>query len=150
MSFPKIDTCIVCENIRPELNHKTILLGFFGITPYVLVELADFKQLVSLCFVSCGAGGPPLRCERVQLRLTDPSGAVISNPTNAPDIVGGLLAGDRTTTNIFMGFVGFVTHPGQYGVALVADGVERYSTTFQLAHMTARSPANPMSAKSGL
>jgi hypothetical protein len=130
MAFPKIDACIVCESARPELFNKHILLGFFGITPHVRIRIKEFQKPASLCFVFCGGGGPA-RNYRLGLRLTDPLGATVSNPANAPDVEGEL-GEKRTSTNVLMGFQGLLGKPGRYRVALVVDGVEHYSTTVDI------------------
>jgi len=139
MAFPKIDACLVCEGVRPELQNKSILLGFFGIAPYVQVLLRDFNLPGTLCFVFCGAGGSGGKYD-VSLRLTDPQGRVISNPQTSPDIRGGELAANRSTSNIFMTFHGPMGQPGKYNVTLVVNGSDHYSTAIDILPM----PGQPL------
>ena len=131
MDFPKIDTCIICEAARPELNNKHVLLGFFGITPYVRMFIQDFSQPVGLCFVFCGGVGPAGKYD-VSLRLVDPVGAVVSNSSTAPPIKDGILAADRTNTNVFIGFHGLIGKPGKYTVTLLINDIAHYSTTVDI------------------
>ena len=129
MAFTKIETCLICEAARPELRNKHILIGFFGMAPYKQITIGDFKLPVSLCFVFCGGAGRAGR-HTIGIRLSDPNGKVISNPQNAPDVAGPIIA--RTYTNLFMGFHGSVTVPGEYQVTLIVDGKKHYSTTLDL------------------
>ena len=131
MALPKIDVCIVCEGARAELYNKTILLGFYGVAPYVRILLHDFQAPVMLCFVFCGAGGSAGKYN-VGLRLTDPTGRVLSNSQTAPDVSGELSA-DRDLTNIFLRFQGLVGGPGKYRLDLIVNGLEHFSTTFELS-----------------
>lgn len=130
MSFPKIDTCLICESARPELNNKHILLGFYGIAPYVRIVIRDFKQPILLCFVFSGGTGAA-GSFTIGLRLSDPAGTVISNQQNAPDVTGNLVGG-RTSTNAFMGFNGLPGIPGKYTVSLLVNGVIHFTTNFEL------------------
>jgi hypothetical protein len=137
MAFPTIEACIVCEAARPELQNKHILLGFFGIAPYVRIHIKDFKLPVSLCFVFCTGQGVEGK-HSIDLRLTDPQGTVSSNsiqgirdqepPPGSP------------STNIFMAFQGLLGTPGAYRVALVVDGREHYSTTATIENAPVNAP----------
>ena len=133
MAFPRIDVCIICEGVRPEPQNKTLLLGFFGIAPYVRILLKDFDSPATLAFVFCGGEGPPGKHD-IGLRLKDPEGSVVSTANSSPDIKGGEL-GVRPGTNIFMGFQGKLGKPGKYTVVLIVDGAEHYSTTFDILPM---------------
>jgi hypothetical protein len=131
MGFPKIDVCLICEAARPELNNKTILIGFFGIAPYVHVLIPNFSIPVSLCFVFSGGGGPPGTYD-IGLRLTDSQGNAVTNAQNAPEIKAGRFDAARPNTNIFMGFQGLLGKPGIYNVTLIIDGAEHFSTTVRI------------------
>lgn len=54
---PHFDACLVCEQARPELNGKAILLGYFGICPNVNIWLARLDQPTVLTFVLSGGPG---------------------------------------------------------------------------------------------
>lgn len=128
MAFAKIDVCLVCEGVRPELNNKNILLGFFGIAPYVTVRFVNVHAPATLCFVF--SGGSSTGKFNARLRMIDPTGAEITNPTNSPAIKDGVLNSGKGGTNIFMGFQGVLGNIGTFRVGLIVDEVEHYSTTF--------------------
>jgi len=127
MAFAKIDACLVCEGVRPELNNKNILLGFFGIAPYVQVRLPNISTPASLCFVFCG--GAAEGKFNIRLRLDDPTGTEVTNPTNSPHIKDGVLMSGKGSTNIFLAFQGILGRFGTFRVGLLVDDVEQYSTT---------------------
>jgi hypothetical protein len=126
MAFAKIDACLVCEGIRPELNNKNILFGFFGITPYVTVRLQHINAPANLCFVF--TGGPSIGKFNIRLRLIDPNGIEVTTPANSPPIQGDLNS-PRGGTNIFLSFQGILGKTGTFRAGLVVDEVEQYGTT---------------------
>lgn len=125
MAFPTIEACIVCEGARPEVQNKYILLGFFGIAPYVRIYIRDFKVPASLCFVFCTGKGVEGK-HSIDLQLRDPQGTVLSNSIQG---IRDQEAPPASSTNIYMAFQGLLGKPGAYRVALVVDGREHYSTT---------------------
>lgn len=133
MGFTKIDTCIVCEVIRPELNNKNILFGFFGITPYVTVQLQNLKLPASLCFVFCG--GPSIGTFTVRLRIIDPNGIEVTNSQNSPPVQGQLHS-PRGGSNVYLGFNGILGTAGRYRVSLLVDDKEVYDTSVGIEQMT--------------
>jgi hypothetical protein len=54
--IPRLDTCLVCDMIRPELGGKVTILGHLGICPNVDVGVPRLDQPVALTFFI--AGGP--------------------------------------------------------------------------------------------
>lgn len=127
MAFPTINACIVCEQVRQEAGNKAILLGFYGITPYVRINILNFNAPVVLCFVF--TGGPGFGHFRVELRITAPNGRVFEAPH-----VEGDLAQEATLTNIFMGFQETLPGPGPYLATLLVDGAVQYQAPFTLAN----------------
>jgi hypothetical protein len=136
MAFPKVEVCIVCEGARPEIQNKYILLGFFGIAPYVRIHIKDFKLPVSLCFVFCTDEGVEGK-HSIDLRLADHQGNVLSNSIQG---IKDQEAKPSPSTNIFMAFQGLPGQPGEYRVALVVDGREHYSTTITLENPPVNAP----------
>lgn len=59
MVFPNFNYCIVCDIIRPELGGKIILLGFYGLTPDVLVPVANINHPVVLSILAAFPPPPP-------------------------------------------------------------------------------------------
>ena len=139
MAFAKIDACLVCEGARPELNGKNILLGFFGVTPHVRVRFVNLNAPASLCFVfSGGSSGGKFN---LRLRLIDPTGVEVTNPTNSPPIENGVLDSTKSGTNIFLAFLGVLGRAGTFRVGLIVDGVEHYSTTVDIEAVSTPTPA---------
>ena len=58
--IPTIESCLVCDFVRPELNGKLIILGFFGICPNVDVAISQLDQPTALTFVFSGTSGEGL------------------------------------------------------------------------------------------
>jgi len=128
MAFPKIETCIVCEIIRPEVLNKFSLLGFFGITPYVHVTLKDVRLPAALTFVFCaGSGEGKFTCDLL-IRASD--GRVV--PNSWPGAISGELKKERAVTSIFMAFIGAFGASGAYEVVLNVDGRPVYSTRIHI------------------
>src|SRR5258708_36964741 len=75
MPFPTITTCIVCDGVRQDILGKYTLVGFYGVTPNVLISVGDFALPVSMVCFFCGtAGGGRFH---VELRVTGPSGRLV-------------------------------------------------------------------------
>lgn len=134
MAFTRIESCFICEAVRPELFNKNILLGFFGMAPYVTVRLQNARMPAALCFVFCG--GPSVGTFNVRLRILDPDGTEVTNPTNAPPIPNGQLNSPKGGTNIFLAFFGILGTAGTFRASLLIDDAEVYSTTFGIEEVT--------------
>lgn len=59
MVFPNFTYCVVCDMVRPELGGKVILLGFYGLTPEVLVPVANISHPVVLSILAAFPPPPP-------------------------------------------------------------------------------------------
>jgi uncharacterized protein DUF6941 len=128
MAFPKIDVCIVCEGVRQEILSKHTLLGFFGISPHVRIGIKNFGLPLAICFVFCGGEGEGKF--KLQLRITDSSGATIPNAMQS--VVEGELRKGIPTTTVFFLFQGVVGKPGDYRASLLVDNQEHYSAPFKV------------------
>jgi hypothetical protein len=128
MPFPRIDACLVCELARPEAMGKFSVLGYYGIAPYVHIQVHNFGIALSLTFLF--AGGPGSGHFRIGLRITAPNGATF----DAPGVEGDILA-QANLTNIFMGFQGVLPGPGDYTATLLANDAQQFQTRFTLEPM---------------
>lgn len=129
MPFPTINACIICELARPEgASGKTTLLGFFGVAPYVRIQIQDFNQPIQLCFVF--AGGPGQGHFHIGLRITAPNGATF----DAPSVEGDLVP-QASVFNLFMTFLGVLPGPGNYTASLLVNGVAQHPVVFALDPM---------------
>lgn len=53
MSNLNVTYCIVCEDIRPEVQGKYAILGFFGLLPHVNIKVKEMgKPLARLVFLA--------------------------------------------------------------------------------------------------
>jgi len=130
MPFPKIDACIVCEGIRQEIHSKSIILGYYGITPYVRVRIKDFSQPVTLCFVFTGGAGAG--SYHLKLELIHSSGFVPEN--KFASVISGQLMPEIPVTNAMFAFQG-VMKPGRYNLALIVDGIAHFKSSVELKQL---------------
>jgi hypothetical protein len=129
MAFPKIDTCILCEGVREEINRKYILLGFYGICQHVRVLVKDFQIPLTFCFVFCGGEGEGKF--NLDFRVRDAAGATINN-TLPSAVVGAEVFKNVPNTTVFFTFQGTFAKSGDYNISLIVDNVEHYSATLYL------------------
>jgi hypothetical protein len=128
MAFPTINVCIICELARPEPLGKFSILGYYGIAPYVRIQVQKFAAPLALCFVFAGGSGQGHF--RIDLRITAPNGATFDAPGTEGD-----LAGQVAVSNIFMGFQGLLPGPGNYLASLLVDGNTVFEAPFGLDQM---------------
>jgi hypothetical protein len=95
------------------------------------INLRDFKVPVSFCFLFCGGAGEGKF--RVELRLSDPSGAVLANSL-PPTAEGELVKARGPNTTVILAFQGLVKR-GKVRVALIVDSVEHYFTTIEFGDL---------------
>jgi len=122
----KIESCIVCDFIRPELNGKLIILGFFGVCPEVDVAIQRLDQPATLTFLfsgSPGAGMDSVRFDVVddaQQRTIASTTAMPfqSNPAERPVLAPTLL--------LVFG------HPGIFSVRCIVDEAECFRGQFRV------------------
>jgi hypothetical protein len=126
MAFPTISACFLCEQVRPELGNKFILLGFYGVAPYIRVQVQNFALPIQLVFVF--AGGPGHGHFRIDLRITSANGAAF----DAPGGFEANLIQQAGHSNIFMGFQGVLPGPGNYMASLLANGATQFQAPFAL------------------
>jgi hypothetical protein len=132
MAFPTIESCFICELVRPEAMGKFSVLGYYGISPHVRIQVQDFTRPVQLCFVFGGGSGSGH--VRLDLRITAPNGASLS----APHFEGDLVA-QAVLTNIFMSFQGVLPGPGDYTATLLVNGAPKFVARFALDPMGVQS-----------
>lgn len=131
MTFPTISTCLVCEFVRQELGNKSILIGFYGVSPHVAVTVQNFKLPVQLCLVFCG--GPGEGHFKIDLKLKAPNGQEFQAIP-----VEGNLHPQSSLSNFFMGFQETFPGPGIYHATLLANGNPVYETQFSLGQAQSR------------
>jgi hypothetical protein len=111
--------------LGPEVNSKHILLGYFGIAPYVHVLLENVNAPATLCFVFTGGAAPAGKYD-FALSLIDPAGKELSNSQTSPPIHGGTVSAGVGSFNIFLAFQGVLGTEGIFQVSLMVDGLMKY------------------------
>ena len=128
MAFPKIDACIVCEDLRQEKARKTTILGFFGLIPYVEISIRDFNQpLERLAFLLMG--GPGEGTFSVALDLLDPSGKQIL-PLPLPTVQIPYVKSEKRSQFGFAIAPLKLTTSGEYKLRILVDGKPHYEAPF--------------------
>jgi hypothetical protein len=128
-TFPEIDYCLLCEDVRPEPGNKINILGFFGLLPRVEIRVQKWEETAaSLLFVVSAHGG--YGEFDVRAKLLSPSGNILMSSE-----VTKLTASPEDLNTIFgFGFdaINF-REQGQHRFELRRpDGVELYKNTFNV------------------
>jgi hypothetical protein len=127
MSFPQIRHCLVCENVRPELNGLTTMVGFYGVAPDVTIKIPDFAQpLPALAFLLIGNEGGEGDFE-LQFRLSDSTANTIVEPPASR--VRLPVGSDRLNMGVMVTGLK-LPRPGRYSVSLLVNGLVHFQTTF--------------------
>jgi hypothetical protein len=132
MVLPKVVYCIICEEVRPERNNLSSILGFYGVTPHVDVLIKDLsKPLPRMNFLVSLAGGESGKYE-MGFHIVDPNGEIV---VDAP---GTTISFDkpkrrRSRYNLAMGIAMLkLPRVGTYTFKLFVNGMEHYGTTFEV------------------
>ena len=125
---PRIDFCIVCEGIRPEIGSKATILGFFGLLPRVEITLSQWGQPLILMFLLGTHGGKGKSL--VQAKIINPNGTELlsSEVTEVhPN------ENVNLNTNIGFGFmpISFIQE-GKHEFRLILNDKETYRETFNV------------------
>lgn len=117
---------MVCESIRPELQGKLILLGFFGVCPNVEVALQHLDQPAVLTFLL--SGGPGDGTFFASFDILDESNqqpVVAAAPVQFFALPN---AGTHLATTLLVTF----GHTGQFSLRCIIDGIERFRGAFRV------------------
>ena len=123
MAFPTIHACLLSDFARQELGNKTILIGFYGVSPAAHINIGNFKLPVQLCLAFCG--GPGEGHFKIDLQVTAPNGQEF----NALPIEGDLVQ-QSGVSNVFMAMQETFPGPGLYKAKLFANGDPVYEAQF--------------------
>lgn len=136
MPFPKIEHCLVCEDIIPQPSNLSSLLGFYGVAPRVKISVFDFSKPIprlTLLFLTeeVRTGGD----YQLSLRLLDPSQDLALSPTLTAKV--SLKPDPRKRVQLAINFFGTkFSGPGTCKVSVSIDGSPFYETEFQLIQGT--------------
>ena len=126
--IPQFDSCIVCEQIREELQGKLILQGFFGVCPHVDVSVAKLDQPTALTFLFAGGVGDGTFTAHFD--IVDASEQPVAG-------VGGttFVATPATRTNLATTFLVIFGRPGLFAVRCIVDNVEQFRGYFRVGQL---------------
>jgi len=127
--IPKFESCLVCEAIRPELNGKLIILGFFGICPNVDVRVNRLDEPTLLTFLLSGGPGDGSPFD-ASFDVVDETGQVVvasTVPTTARTI-------PNSSTSLASTFYLTFGHGGRFAFRCLADGREQFRGYFRVSH----------------
>ena len=116
----------MCEAIRPELNGKSIILGFFGICPNVDLRIPHLDQPTVLTFLVCG--GPGDGQFEASFDVVDEAGLLVVATASLP-----FRATPNIPTNLAPSFLLTFGRAGTFAVRCFVDSKERFRGTFRVA-----------------
>jgi len=114
--------------IRPELNGKLIILGFFGICPNVQITLAALDQPTPLTFLLSGRANPGQL--GIALQLVDVRSQQVIASTLEMRIA---VEGAGGVFNIVQTLLFTFGRAGEFEARCFVNGVRDYSGFFQVA-----------------
>jgi len=137
MAFPNFNNCIVCDIVRPELNGKLILLGFYGFTPNVLLTISDINRPLVLSILACC---PPISEVDVSYEC--------STSVVRPDGVGvfqtppmRLAVAQGRGVSLPLGFsIAPPILPGRYAVRITVNGDLKMDSSFSISAVAPPDP----------
>jgi hypothetical protein len=119
--------------IRPELNGKLIILGYFGACPNVNIQLPRLDRPTPLTFLLSGhvdQGAGKLSIEIVESR----SNIVIASTGDAPLLLDGNVGSINLAPTLLLTF----GRAGEFVIRCVTDEGECYRSTFTVSQRLAR------------
>jgi hypothetical protein len=130
-TFPKIDVCLICEAIRPELGSKATLMGFFGIAPDVNIVIPSLPAQITLAFLMmCGTGDGSKHDGKIAVLAPDGTQIALAAipllqiPPASPANSRGAIVASFPSLPIASG--------GKYTLKLSVDDRPFYSTSFRV------------------
>jgi hypothetical protein len=126
MAFPEIKHCLICDAVRAEALGKLTMLGFYGVTPDVQINIKDFQQPLQVAFVLVGGIGEGRAT--VAFQFADARGQVLLATPVAES--GPIEPGKRLLTGVGLSYV--FPGPGRYFFRVLVDGRMHYQTSFEL------------------
>jgi len=124
--IPQIESCIVCDFVRPELNGKLIIVGFFGVCPNVTVTVQRLDQPTALTFLF--SGGPGVGSYTFTFEVVDESEQrVVASTMGLP-----FEATPQAPTLLAPSLLLVFGHPGKFVIRCLVDQVERFRAYFHI------------------
>ena len=123
--IPTFDTCLVCDQIRAELNGKLIIFGYLGICPSVDITLTQLDQPTLLTFLISGHGGEGPHTASVD--IVDDTDTVIAGVAGVP-----FEAQPNRRTDFGPAVLVVFGRAGVFAVRCIVDGAEQYRAHFRI------------------
>ncbi|WP_291160309.1 hypothetical protein [Gemmatimonas sp. UBA7669] len=120
-----IQSCIVCDMVRPELNGKLIVLGFLGVCPFVDIRLPRLDRPTPLTFLLSGHVDQSIEQLSVEVLFAKDNSVIASTGEGHFAI-----AEASGTINIAPTLLLTFGRSGQFLVRCLADGTECYTGAF--------------------
>ena len=124
--IPIIDSCLVCDLVRPELGGKLSILGFYGVCPRVDVALQQLDQPTVLTFVF--AGGQSEGSFSLVFDVVDAADRIIAS--TAPQQ---FEANPKTVTVLAPTLLLVFGNAGQFAARFLVDGQEQFRASFHIS-----------------
>lgn len=130
MPFPKVNYCLICEDIRQEVHRKCTLLGFYGVAPTVEILVGDFNlPIAQLCFVLLTEPGET--GGRLSFTVESPTGEIVITSGEGGMELVPQAAGKRLQLALSLVNISF-KQPGRFTLNVAIDGKNHYSTYFEV------------------
>jgi hypothetical protein len=127
----QIDSCLVCELVRPEPSGKLSVLGFFGILPNVSIGLFRLDQPTILTFLFSGTFSAGTFA--LSFAVIDPENNRVIASTDSE------LTAAEGTVALPWGMVFTFGRPGTFIVQCTVDSVEQFRDSFRITQGTPES-----------
>lgn len=129
---PRFDACLVCDSIRPELDGKSILLGFLGVCPRVDFGVPFLDKPIAVSFMFSGETGSGTFTSHVAV-YDDSIDQIL-----AQSVVQTFEASPLGSTTLIAPFLLTFGHSGTFSIRLAVDGLESFRSTFRVRQGTPR------------
>ncbi len=129
MTFPNFDACVICDIIRPELGGKSILIGYYGVTPNVDITIQDINRGMMLSILpSCPPAPETNEDFQYVMSITRPDGlGIFQSPAlkivHAP--------GKRLNFPLAFNIAPPIL-PGRYSIRITVNGDVKLDTWFSV------------------
>jgi hypothetical protein len=122
-----IQSCIVCDMIRPEINGKLMILGFLGVCPYVDIRLPRLDRPTPITFLLSGHIDDGIAALSVDVLCAKDKSVIASTGQGQFEI-----SGASGAINIAPTLLLTFGRSGKFLVRCLADGKECYTGTLMV------------------
>lgn len=132
MPFPEIHSCVISDDLRPELSGKASIIGFYGIAPNVDIILKDLFQPLAMLTISLLAGRG-LGTFKLSMNIADEDGRQLFNVSDYEVNI----TDQRKKNSWTFQFSNFkFNRAGRHALTVRYDNNVVFSTTFEVRQGT--------------